>query len=215
MTETTAASGDLGTALARDRVLAIIRYRSGGAVLDAIDAICAGGVRVVEVTTSTPGWLDAVAGAAEHGHLVGAGTVLTAAQVRDTAAAGGRFVVSPGLDEDVVHACHTSGLEPLPGVLTPTEVQSATRLGVRWLKLFPAGALGRAYLEQLLGPFADLRFVPTGGIDLPAIPGWLAAGAAAVALGSEVAGREAPTDPAELDSLRHRAARALATTVGN
>lgn len=211
MTDTGSAGNDLDTVLARDRVLAIIRYREGGTVLDAVNAIQAGGIRVVEVTTSTPGWLDAVAGAADRGHLVGSGTVLTAAQVRDTAAAGGRFAVSPGLDQDVVRACHSAGIEPLPGVLTPTEVQQATRLGVRYLKLFPAGALGAAYLEQLRGPFADLRFVPTGGISLGSIAGWLGAGAAAVALGSEVAGREAPADAEQVEVIRRRAADAIAS----
>lgn len=209
MTDPTPTTDDLDTALDKDRVLAIVRYRTGGGVLDAVDAICAAGIRVVEVTTSTPGWLGVVAGAAGHGHLVGAGTVLTAAQVHDTAAAGGRFVVSPGLDDDVVRACRDTGLEAVPGVLTPTDIQRALRLGVRWLKLFPAGALGTAYLQQLRGPFADVRFVPTGGITLASVPDWLRSGAAAVALGSEVAGREAPADSEALANLGRRAREAM------
>lgn len=200
--------------LREDRVLAILRYRDAdpGAVIAAIGAITAGGVRVVEVTTSTPGWQEAIAAASSTGALVGAGTVLTVEQVRDTAAAGGRFVVSPGLDPEVVRVTMDLGLEPLPGVLTATEVSQATRMGVRWLKLFPAGALGPDYLAQLRGPFADLRFVPTGGITLGDIPAWLAVGASALALGSELAGRTAPTDPDGLRDLRARAVAAVTVT---
>ncbi len=211
---TGAALSEFDRALGEDRVLAILRYRSGGPVVDAVDAIRDGGVRVVEVTTSTPGWLDAISAAADRGHLVGAGTVLTSAQVRDTAAAGGRFVVSPGLDEDVVAACRSAGIEPLPGVATATEVARAVRLGARWLKLFPAGALGIDYLKQLRGPFAELSFVPTGGITTASIPEWLAAGAAALALGSELAGRDAPMGPQQLQALRTRAGAAIAAARG-
>lgn len=127
------------------------------------------------------------------------------AHVRGSAAADGRLLLSLGLEDDVVHAGRDSSLEPLRGVLTATEVQRAVRLGVAWLKLFPRLRSDWGYLEQLRGTFAGLALVPTGGVTLATASAWLAAGAAAVAFGSELAGREALTVDG-LDALCVRAA---------
>ncbi|MEY9936565.1 bifunctional 4-hydroxy-2-oxoglutarate aldolase/2-dehydro-3-deoxy-phosphogluconate aldolase [Streptacidiphilus sp. MAP5-3] len=202
---------DVYDLLAQDRVLAIVRYRDGAHTLDALRALAAGGVRLAEVTATTPGWLDAIGAATDAGLVVGGGTVTTPAQVRDVAAAGGRFVVSPGLDADVVTAALRAGLEPLPGVFTGTEVLAATRAGARLLKLFPANTLGPAHLAQLRAPFPATAFVPTGGITLGDIGTWLEAGAFAVAVGAHLVGRTAPADPSALRDLTQRAAHARAT----
>ena len=196
--------------LAADRVLAIVRYRDGARTLDALRALAAGGVRLAEVTATTPGWLDAIGAAADEGLVVGGGTVTTPAQVRDVAAAGGRFVVSPGLDTDVVTAALRAELEPLPGVFTGTEVLAATRAGARLLKLFPASPLGPAYLAQLRAPFGATAFVPTGGITIDGIGAWLHAGAFAVAVGAHLVGRDAPAYPAAARDLTRRAVQACA-----
>lgn len=196
--------------LAQDRVLAIVRYRDGSHTLDALRALATGGVRLAEVTATTPGWLDAIGAAADEGLVVGGGTVTTPAQVRDVAAAGGRFVVSPGLDTEVVAAALEAGLEPLPGVFTGTEVLAATRAGARLLKLFPASTLGPEYLAQLRAPFDTAAFVPTGGVTLGDIGAWLGAGAFAVAVGAHLVGRNAPADPSEVRDLTLRAGQARA-----
>ena len=204
------ATDELRSALAADRVMAILRYRNGGDLAAAVEGLHAGGVRVLEITVDTPGAWDAIgAVAAQPGRLVGAGTVTTAEQVRRLAGLGGRFVVSPGLDAEVVTTAREHGLATFPGVATGTEVLAARRLGVDFLKLFPAGALGSRYLAELRGPFADAQFVPTGGIGLDDIGDWLRAGALAVALGSSLAGRTAPGSPGEVDALTSRAAAAL------
>jgi 2-dehydro-3-deoxyphosphogluconate aldolase/(4S)-4-hydroxy-2-oxoglutarate aldolase len=204
------AADELRDALRVDGVMAILRYRDGGDLAAAVEGLCAGGVRVLEITVDTPGGWEAIAAAAAvPGRLIGAGTVTTADQVRRLAGLGGRFVVSPGLDADVVTAAREHGLATFPGVVTGTEVLAARRLGVDFLKLFPAGALGPRYLSELRGPFADVDFVPTGGIGLDEVRAWLAAGALAVALGSSLAGRAAPASIAEVDALTARAAAAL------
>jgi 2-dehydro-3-deoxyphosphogluconate aldolase / (4S)-4-hydroxy-2-oxoglutarate aldolase len=199
-------------ALAARRLLAILRYRDGGDILGALRALAAGGVTIAEVTVHTPGWQDAVTAAADAGVLAGAGTVTRAAEVADAHAAGARFVVSPGFVPAVVRAALDLGVEPLPGVTTATEILAARDAGVRLFKLFPAGALGLDYLRQLRGPFPETAFVPTGGVGVGTIGEWLAAGAFAVALGSELAGRAAPRTGAERAELTSRAGAAVAAS---
>lgn len=204
----------LRDALGHDRVMAIIRYRDGGDVTGAIEGLSRGGVRVLEVTVDTPGaWAAIEQAAARPGLVVGAGTITEVHQVERLATVGGRFVVSPGLDAAVVTAALEHGLEALPGIATGTEVLAARRVGAEFFKLFPAGALSPQYLSQLRGPFPRESFVPTGGIGIEQVGSWLRAGAFAVALGSELAGRAAPAGPGEIDALAERARGALRRAV--
>ena len=209
-TPDTPRASTLRDALGRDRLMAIIRYRDGGDVDGAIDGLTRGGVHVLEVTVDTPGAWTAIERAAQRPDLVvGAGTVTEPGEVERVAALGGRFVVSPGFDREVVRAALANGLEPLPGVATGTEVLAARRAGAQLFKLFPAGALGVRYLAELRGPFGAEPFVPTGGISLARIGDWLNAGAFAVALGGELAGRAAPASGEEIEALAERAHAAL------
>ncbi len=106
--------------------------------------------------------------------LAGAGTVVSVAQVDAALAAGATFVVSPGLQVDVVRACQDAAITVLPGVLTPTEVIRAMDLGLSVVKLFPASSAGGpAYLRALAGPFPAMRFVPTGGIEAADLEAYL------------------------------------------
>ncbi len=98
--------------------------------------------------------------------MLGAGTVRTLDDARRVVGIGASFVVSPGTDEEIVDYCRQHDVLVLPGVCTPTEVLRALRVGARLLKFFPAEASGGvSYLEALTGPFRDVSFVPTGGID--------------------------------------------------
>ncbi|TDT97459.1 2-keto-3-deoxy-phosphogluconate aldolase [Streptomyces sp. 846.5] len=200
----------LREALGHDRIMAILRYRQGGDVTGAIEGLAEGGIRVLEVTVDTPGaWAAIERAATRPGLLVGAGTVTEVSQVERLAALGGRFVVSPGLSPAVVAAALALDLEALPGIATGTEVLAARRAGAEFFKLFPAAALGTPYLSQLRGPFGDESFIPTGGIGTDQVGDWLRAGAYAVALGSDLAGRAAPGGPQEIHALAQRARRAL------
>jgi 2-dehydro-3-deoxyphosphogluconate aldolase/(4S)-4-hydroxy-2-oxoglutarate aldolase len=196
--------------LHRTRVLAIFRFPGGGDTLSAIRAARAGGIPLCEVTSDTPRALQVISAAAEDGPA-GLGTVTTAQQVADCAAAGGSFVVSPAVIGEVVTAALNRGLVPLPGVLTPGDVLTAQRLGAAVLKLFPAGPLGASYLAALRGPFPDTPFVATGGIDDTNAAAFLAAGAAAVAVGSSLAGRRPPAGRDECRQITCRAAALLVT----
>ena len=196
--------------LTRSRVLAIVRYRNGGDTIGALRTMAEAGLTTVEVTTQTPEWPAVVAAALAEGLSAGVGTVTTLAQLDDAADAGARFMVSPGLDVELVRAARERDMEPLPGVSTATEILAAQRAGVRLFKLFPAGALGLDYLRQLRGPFPDLDFVPTGGIGIDAVADWLDAGAFAVAIGSDLVGRAAPASDADRAELTQRTRRAVA-----
>ena len=141
------------------------------------EALVAGGVRVLEVTLRTPVALkamEAIAKAVPQA-IVGAGTLRTAADAKAARDAGCVFGVSPGFTTSVSDACKAVGLPLLPGVSTASEVMQASDEGYRFLKLFPATAVGGVnLLKALAGPFADVSFCPTGGITLETAPQFLA-----------------------------------------
>ncbi|MET7457367.1 bifunctional 4-hydroxy-2-oxoglutarate aldolase/2-dehydro-3-deoxy-phosphogluconate aldolase [Streptomyces sp. NPDC005574] len=140
-------------------------------------ALVAGGLRAIEVTLRTPAALDAIraiSGAVPDA-VVGAGTLLTPAQVTESVAAGARFLVSPGWTDVLLTAMRASGVPYLPGVSTASEVVALLERGVREMKFFPAEAAGgTAYLRSLSGPLPQARFCPTGGIGPGNAPDYLA-----------------------------------------
>jgi 2-dehydro-3-deoxyphosphogluconate aldolase/(4S)-4-hydroxy-2-oxoglutarate aldolase len=152
-------------------------------VSDAADAVplaralVAGGLPAIEVTLRTPAALDAIRAIAGEvpDAVVGAGTVLTPEQVKESVAAGARFLVSPGWTDVLLEAMRASGVPFLPGVSTTSEVMALLERGVREMKFFPAQAAGgTAYLKSLAGPLPQARFCPTGGIGLTSAPDYLA-----------------------------------------
>ena len=206
--------GEAASVLGSSRLIGIVRFHEGGDVSGAVEALARGGIELLEITIDTPGALAAVEQAAADGRSVGVGTVVSADQVTAAAAAGARFVVSPGLSVAVVERALELGLEPIPGFLTATELTAAQSAGARVVKLFPASGVGPGYVRALRGPFPDARIVPTGGIGIDDIPAYLGAGAAAVALGGELVGRAAPRTDADLEGIASRAALAVATADG-
>lgn len=132
---------------------------------------------------------------AERGKVVGAGTVISPSQVARAADAGARFLVSPGVDPLVVRAAQEYGIPIIPGVATPTEVQLAVSLGQTWLKAFPAQWLGVDWFRHIRGPFPQVRFVATGGMDADNARGFLDSGVRVVAVGSAL------EDPQQLPRL--------------
>ncbi len=140
-------------------------------------ALVAGGLPAIEVTLRTPAALDSIRAMAAEvpGAVVGAGTVISPEHVRDTVAAGARFLVSPGWTDALLEAMKASGVPFLPGVSTTSEVVGLLGRGVRERKFFPAGAAGgTAYLKALSAPLPQARFCPTGGISLASAPSYLA-----------------------------------------
>jgi 2-dehydro-3-deoxyphosphogluconate aldolase/(4S)-4-hydroxy-2-oxoglutarate aldolase len=140
------------------------------------DALLAGGISCVEVTLRTPAGIRAVERlAGREKVLVGAGTVVNAAQVDLAADAGAAFVVSPGLGLDVLERARERGLAVLPGVATPSEVQAAVLHGLERVKLFPAGVLGGlGLIDAIAGPFPRVSFMPSGGVSAANLGAYLA-----------------------------------------
>jgi 2-dehydro-3-deoxyphosphogluconate aldolase/(4S)-4-hydroxy-2-oxoglutarate aldolase len=155
-------------------------------------ALVAGGLPVAEVTFRTAAAEDAIRVLAARGDvLVGAGTVLTVAQVDQAVAAGASYVVSPGLSRAVVERCAEHGVLALPGAVTATEVQAALELGLTTVKFFPAGTSGGApAIAALAAPFGGVSFVPTGGIGPSNLHEYLAIPAVAAVGGSWMVPRD-------------------------
>jgi 2-dehydro-3-deoxyphosphogluconate aldolase/(4S)-4-hydroxy-2-oxoglutarate aldolase len=195
-------------------VIAVVRAASSEEALRIGNALVAGGVRAVEVTTSTPGFDRAIrALRAAHGDaaFVGAGTLLTEAQSLAALGAGAEFLVSPVLRAGLVPLAADAGVPVLLGAYTPTECLAAHEAGADFVKLFPADTLGPAHVRALRAPMPQLALVPTGGVTPGNVGEWLRAGCAAVGAGSSLV-------PAELvragdwPALAAHAARFAAAT---
>jgi 2-dehydro-3-deoxyphosphogluconate aldolase/(4S)-4-hydroxy-2-oxoglutarate aldolase len=195
---------DLLGELAGSRVLAIIRGKAEDAAVAAGRVLLEEGMRVVEVSLTTPGAfaaIEALVATAPPGALVGAGTVLTAGQVTDAVAAGAQFIVTPAVAESVYVAARR-GLPVAAGALSPTEAHAAVLAGATVVKLFPASLGGPSYLRALRQPFPQIPFVAVGGVGLNEVAAYLEAGAIAVGVGGPLVGDAA--HGGNLDELRAR-----------
>lgn len=148
-------------------VLPVIVLHDAATAVPLARALLAGGIRMLEVTLRTPAALQCIEAIARElpQAVVGAGTVRSAADAQAAALAGARFAVSPGYTRSIGKACRDLGLPLLPGVATASEILLAQEDGYHDLKFFPAvPAGGSALLKAWQGPFAEVRFCPTGGI---------------------------------------------------
>lgn len=184
------------------RVMAILRGADEETTVELARRAWTAGLAMVEVPLQSPqserALRAAVAEAGRRGDVVGAGTITSVEVVVQAGTAGAGFTVAPGFDPVVLARSLELGMPHLPGVATPTEVQSAMRTGVRWMKAFPADALGVAWFASMRGPFPRARFLATGGVTAQNAVLFLEAGAAAVALGSSFA----ELSPDQLDAIR-------------
>jgi 2-dehydro-3-deoxyphosphogluconate aldolase / (4S)-4-hydroxy-2-oxoglutarate aldolase len=163
--------------LALGPVMPVIVIDAAAQAVPLARALVAGGIRTLEITLRTPAALDAIRAIATQvpEAVVGAGTLLDAADIDAACAAGACFGVSPGATPELLLAGRRDGWPFLPGVMTPSEALAAQAAGYDTLKFFPAvQAGGLAMLKALHGPFPDLRFCPTGGIDASSARDFLA-----------------------------------------
>jgi len=174
------------------------------------EALVAGGLPALEVTLRTPAALDAIRAMAEvPGGVVGAGTLLTPADVKAAKAAGAKFGVSPGATDRLIAACEDEGLPLLPGAATASEIMALLEKGYTIQKFFPAEqAGGAAYLKSIGAPIPQVSFCPTGGISLKLAPDYLALKNILCVGGSWVAPKEAMAkgDWATITTLAREAA---------
>ena len=202
-----------GAVLQETGLVAILRGRDGKRLAAACDALLEAGVRCLEITTNTPGALSVVRRLADEGRTdveIGVGTVRHVDDVAAAADAGATFVVAPNTDAAVGARAAESGLGWYPGAFTPTEIAAAWDLGATAVKVFPAGSAGGPrYLREVRAPLDDILLVPTGGVSVDDVPGYLQAGAVAVGMGGPLVGR-ALEDDEDLARLGDRARTALA-----
>jgi len=175
--------GDIG-------IVPVVRAATVDEATRAVEAICAGGIPIVEITMTVPDAITVIRQvASQYGRdvLIGAGTVITANQAELCIGAGAEFIVSPGLSVPVLSAAQACGKLAIPGALTPTELMNAQQNGARLIKIFPCGNVGGAkYLKSLKAPFPDAALIPTGGVNASNAGEFIAAGAFALGVGADL-----------------------------
>jgi len=184
---------DAIAAIERERLLAILRPGPGDDPVARLAELADAGVRCAEISLATAAGRDGLARAADalgDRLVLGAGTVRTIADAELAMAARARFLVAPCLNLELLAWCAEAAIACLPGVLTPTEVDSALQAGAPLIKLFPAGRLGPDYVRDLLAPFPEARIVATGAVGAENAASFLEAGACAVAVGGALSTRD-------------------------
>jgi 2-dehydro-3-deoxyphosphogluconate aldolase/(4S)-4-hydroxy-2-oxoglutarate aldolase len=195
---------ELMQSLSREKIVAIIRGISAESGDATAKALADGGIVFLEVTLNTDGALDMISRfrADYEGRLrIGAGTVLDLGQAKEAVAAGAEYIISPNLDEEVVHYGVEQGVEVWPGTMTPTEIVRAYKAGASAVKVFPMGSLGINYLKEIRAPLNHIPMVATGGVNLQNINSVLDAGAIAVGLGGNLVDKQLVKD-GKFDELR-------------
>lgn len=190
-------------------IAAVVRAESAELAEKALRAALEGGVNVVEVTMTVPGAVAVIrslAGSLGRDVILGAGTVLDPETARECIDAGARFIVSPNTNPATIAACRSAGAAAIPGALTPTEVVTAWQAGADIIKIFPGNVVGPSYIKDLHGPFPQIPFMPTGGVDLTTARDWLAAGAVALGVGGALIDKKlmASGDFAEITARARR-----------
>lgn len=194
--------------LRQTRVVAVLRARDAKAYAPVIEALQRGGVLSIELTLSTPRVFDELPRLLEQfgdSVEIGLGTVLTVREAEIALQLGAAYIVTPVTDPDVIAVCTCRGVPIYPGGLTPTELHTGWKLGGTAVKVFPAATVGAGYISHLRGPFPDIQVIPSGGVGISDVPGWIAAGALAVSLGGPLLGDAFEGgDLQELTSRAHR-----------
>src|SRR6476469_6598821 len=171
-------------------IVPIVRASSTARAKQAVEAICEGGIPIVEVTMTVPGAIELIGELVKtlgKDVLLGAGTVLDAETAQRCIDAGAEFLVSPGFDPGTVQLANRLGKPIMAGALTPTEVIAAWRAGSDFVKIFPCGTVGGAkYIKALKAPLPHIPMIPTGGVNLQTAAAFLRAGADALGIGGEL-----------------------------
>lgn len=178
-----------------EKIIVIVRGVEKEKLIPLAEAMYAGGIRLLEITYSAKGvptdseTAECIRMLSEHfgdRMYIGAGTVLTPEQAELTAKAGGKFIISPDTNPDVIKKTTELGLVSMPGSLTPTEITLAVRSGADFVKLFPVASLGAEYVKAVKAPLSHVRFLAVGGVSEDNIAEYLKAGACGFGLGSNI-----------------------------
>ncbi|QJW90882.1 bifunctional 4-hydroxy-2-oxoglutarate aldolase/2-dehydro-3-deoxy-phosphogluconate aldolase [Spirosoma taeanense] len=174
---------------ARAPIVGIVRNLSVADVRQILPVYRDAGLTTIEITMNTPGAEDLIRYARMHvadGMNIGAGTVCTPDDLERALAAGAQFIVTPIIDEKVIHTCLQRNVPIFPGAFTPSEVFKVWSLGAPMVKVFPTTTLGPDYIRDLKGPLNQIRLLPTGGVSLDTMAHFFKAGADGVGVGSHL-----------------------------
>jgi 2-dehydro-3-deoxyphosphogluconate aldolase/(4S)-4-hydroxy-2-oxoglutarate aldolase len=186
-------------AIAREKLIAIVRGVEGGRILETVEALFRGGIRLVEITLDqsdrekTQEALDSICRVSKEfaGRVFpGAGTVLSPEQACAAIDAGAQYIVSPDVSPAVIRATRKLGALAIPGAFTPTEIVGAVAAGADFVKLFPAGALGWEYVKAVMAPLSHIRLLAVGGVDLGNMKDFLKAGVVGFGIGGNLVDRK-------------------------
>lgn len=186
-------------AVEKYKLVAILRGVPEEKLSRVAQALYDGGVRLLEITYSPDGSVSDEETARRIGLLakefagrmhIGAGTVLTREQVRLTKEAGGRFIISPNVDEAVIRETCALGLVSMPGALTPTEICNAHSFGADFVKLFPAGDMGVGYVKSVKAPLSHIKMLAVGGINEKNLASYLHTGVCGFGIGSNIVSKK-------------------------
>lgn len=183
----------------KHRVTAILRGIEPAKFAPVVDALYAGGIRLLEVTFNqkSPTKLEDTAAAIRYAKetygeelYVGAGTVMSVEEVAAAKAAGAEFILAPNVNVRVIQAAVAAGMCAIPGAMTPTEVAQAYDAGAEIIKLFPAGNLGLGYCKAIMAPLNHIPMIAVGGVDDRNLPDFLKAGFIGAGIGSNLTNKE-------------------------
>ncbi len=177
-------------AILRARIVPIIRTSSRDWAVEAAEALAASGLGIIEITFTVPEAPAVIRSlrARFPDVLVGAGTVTNADVAAQAVDAGAQFLLSPALSPGMIDVARRHGVLAVPGAFSPTEVLQALERGAELIKIFPAETGGPRHIRAILAPLPQARLLPTGGVTPENVGDWLAAGAAAVGIGTALVG---------------------------
>lgn len=179
----------------KEKIITIVRGVSKEKLVSLVQAMYDGGIRLVECTYDASGKISDEETASKIHSLVehfgdkmtvGAGTVLTEKQVELTQKVGGKFIISPDTNADIIRKTKELGLVSIPGALTPSEIAAAKRYGADFVKLFPVDSMGCKYIKDIKAPLSNVRLLAVGGVDENNMQSYFEAGACGIGIGSGI-----------------------------
>lgn len=174
-------------------IVAIIRADNSDQLVEACEALVAGGVTAIEVTMTTPNALEVIKTVSSKmgpRACIGVGTVLDGETAKKAFDCGAEYVVTPVMRPEVIKVCNQHEKPIACGAYTPTEALDAHQAGADFVKIFPADGLGPKYIKNILAPLPQLKIIPTGGVDANTCGDFIKAGCVAVAAGSSLVSKD-------------------------
>ncbi|WP_422350595.1 bifunctional 4-hydroxy-2-oxoglutarate aldolase/2-dehydro-3-deoxy-phosphogluconate aldolase [Flagellimonas sp.] len=178
--------------LLEEKLISIVRLKNGRDTSKVIDALVQGGIKVLEITSNTPGFEKEIADASKKypNILIGAGTITNTELALKAIKTGAQFLVTPNTNKEVMDEATKANIPVVMGALTPTEIANAVAYGADIIKLFPSDQLGVSYFKSLKGPFSDTKFFAVGGIGMDNLEHWFKAGIDGVGVASTLVKKE-------------------------